>query len=91
MQGGDLQTKLRDDTSESRKYGWYQKGKFIALGIARGLVYLHHKHVTWFDCQPSNVLLDHTGLIPKVAGLALAKWSESGYHRADMVRSSSAL
>ena len=45
MQGGDLGTALARDTASPRRLGWYNKGRHIALGIARGLIYLHAQKV----------------------------------------------
>ena len=73
MQGGDLRTRIRSDSASPRKTGWYRDGRYIALGIARGLVYLHSRGVIWFDCKPNNVLLDHTGTVAKIADFGLAK------------------
>ncbi|RID55416.1 hypothetical protein BRARA_G02680 [Brassica rapa] len=47
----------------------------IALGVARGLEYLHHgcrTRIVHFDIKPQNVLLDHN-LCPKVSDFGLAK------------------
>ncbi|CAH8360605.1 unnamed protein product [Eruca vesicaria subsp. sativa] len=47
----------------------------IALGIARGLEYLHHgcrTRIVHFDIKPQNVLLDHN-LCPKMSDFGLAK------------------
>ncbi|EOA23165.1 hypothetical protein CARUB_v10016809mg [Capsella rubella] len=47
----------------------------IALGVARGLEYLHYgckKRIVHFDIKPQNVLLDEN-LRPKVADFGLAK------------------
>jgi serine/threonine protein kinase len=73
MQGGDLRTRIRKDTAVPRKTGWYQNGRYIALGITRGLLYLHSRGVVWFDCKPNNVLLDHTGTVAKIADFGLSK------------------
>ena len=73
MQGGDLRTRIRNDTTVPRKTSWYQNGRYIALGTARGLVYLHSRGIIWFDCKPNNVLLDHTGTVAKIADFGLAK------------------
>ena len=73
MQGGDLRTRIRNDGQVPRKTGWYQNGRYLALGIARGLTYLHSRSVIWFDCKPNNVLLDHTGTVAKIADFGLAK------------------
>ena len=73
MQGGDLRTRIRNDSQVPRKTGWYQNGRYLALGIARGLTYLHSRNVIWFDCKPNNVLLDHTGTVAKIADFGLAK------------------
>ncbi|CAF2138573.1 unnamed protein product [Brassica napus] len=50
----------------------------IALGVARGLEYLHHgcrTRIVHFDIKPQNVLLDDN-LCPKVADFGLAKLCE---------------
>ena len=73
MQGGDLRKRIKNDTARPRATGWYSQGRFIALGIVRGLVYLHEMGFIWFDCKPNNVLLDHTQAIAKIADFGLAK------------------
>ena len=45
MQGGDLGTALANDNPANRRLGWYNNGSHIALEIARGLAYLHHRKV----------------------------------------------
>ncbi len=67
MEGGDLRVCIRSDTGLPRKTGWYQNGRYIALGIARGLMFLHSKGIAWGACRASNVLLDHTGTVAKIA------------------------
>ncbi|KAL1222289.1 LEAF RUST 10 DISEASE-RESISTANCE LOCUS RECEPTOR-LIKE PROTEIN KINASE-like 2.1 [Cardamine amara subsp. amara] len=50
----------------------------IALGVARGLEYLHHgckTKIVHFDIKPQNVLLDEN-LCPKVSDFGLAKLCE---------------
>ncbi|CAN6933776.1 unnamed protein product [Brassica oleracea] len=50
----------------------------IALGVARGLEYLHHgcrTRIVHFDIKPQNVLLDDN-LCPKVSDFGLAKLCE---------------
>ncbi|CAA7055619.1 unnamed protein product [Microthlaspi erraticum] len=50
----------------------------IALGVARGLEYLHHgckTRIVHFDIKPQNVLLDDK-LCPKVSDFGLAKLCE---------------
>ncbi|OQU75577.1 hypothetical protein SORBI_3K027900, partial [Sorghum bicolor] len=47
----------------------------IAIGIARGLEYLHHScntRIVHFDIKPQNILLDHD-FCPKIADFGLAK------------------
>ena len=50
---------------------------FIALGIARGLLYFHSKDIVWFDCKPGNVLLNASGDIAKIADFGLARVLET--------------
>ena len=54
--------------------GW-DKLYTIAIGIARGLEYLHHScntRIVHFDIKPQNILLDQN-LHPKIADFGLAK------------------
>ncbi|XP_015693187.2 LEAF RUST 10 DISEASE-RESISTANCE LOCUS RECEPTOR-LIKE PROTEIN KINASE-like 2.1 [Oryza brachyantha] len=54
--------------------GWEKLYK-IAIGIARGLEYLHHScntRIVHFDIKPQNILLDQ-GFCPKIADFGLAK------------------
>ena len=45
MAGGDLARALNRDCRGAREYGWYGKGRFILLGIARGLAFIHAQKV----------------------------------------------
>ncbi|XP_062193347.1 LEAF RUST 10 DISEASE-RESISTANCE LOCUS RECEPTOR-LIKE PROTEIN KINASE-like 2.1 [Phragmites australis] len=54
--------------------GWERLYK-IAIGIARGLEYLHHScntRIVHFDIKPQNILLDRD-FCPKIADFGLAK------------------
>ena len=73
MQGGDLRKHIKADTARPRATGWHNQGRYIALGLVRGLVYLHEMGFIWFDCKPNNVLLDHTKAVAKIAVFGLAK------------------
>lgn len=58
--------------------GW-QKLYAIAIGIARGLEYLHHScntRIVHFDIKPQNILLDKD-FCPKIADFGLAKLCHS--------------
>ncbi|PQM36751.1 hypothetical protein Pyn_30766 [Prunus yedoensis var. nudiflora] len=59
--------------------GWKERFK-IALGIAKGLAYLHHECLEWVihcDVKPENILLD-SKFEPKIADFGLAKLSQRG-------------
>ncbi|BFG31916.1 hypothetical protein CerSpe_181900 [Prunus speciosa] len=59
--------------------GWKERFK-IALGIAKGLAYLHHECLEWVihcDVKPENILLD-SKFEPKIADFGLAKLSQGG-------------
>ncbi|KAL5581867.1 hypothetical protein UlMin_014309 [Ulmus minor] len=73
MQNGSLDSLLFHE-KESNVLDWKTRYQ-IALGTARGLVYLHEKCrdcIIHCDIKPENILLD-TELCPKVADFGLAK------------------
>ncbi|KAL6865290.1 hypothetical protein ACP4OV_016441 [Aristida adscensionis] len=57
------------------------KGRFnIALGVAKGLAYLHHECLEWVihcDVKPENILLDQN-FEPKITDFGLAKLLNRG-------------
>lgn len=58
----------------SRGLTW-DKRKLIALGVARGLQYLHHycnPTILHLDIKPDNILLD-AHLIPKIGDFGISK------------------
>ncbi|CAO2185351.1 unnamed protein product [Urochloa humidicola] len=60
--------------SSEKSFSW-DKLNEIALGIARGINYLHQgcdMQIVHFDIKPHNILLDHN-FVPKVADFGLAK------------------
>ncbi|XP_051140765.1 G-type lectin S-receptor-like serine/threonine-protein kinase At2g19130 [Andrographis paniculata] len=80
MENGSLDSHLFNSSNEScsnskkKVLGWKSRYN-IALGVARGLVYLHDKCrdcIIHCDIKPENILLD-AELCPKVADFGLAK------------------
>ncbi|CAK0784648.1 hypothetical protein CVIRNUC_007852 [Coccomyxa viridis] len=65
------------------------KGRLIALGVARGLAYLHSNSVLWFSCKPSNVLLDRSGAVAKIADFGLASFLAAMHSAEQMVSAAS--
>ncbi|XP_073291027.1 G-type lectin S-receptor-like serine/threonine-protein kinase At2g19130 [Primulina huaijiensis] len=74
MENGSLDTHLFNLKETSKVLDWTTRYQ-IALGIARGLSYLHEKCrdcIIHCDIKPENILLD-AELCPKVADFGLAK------------------
>uniref|UniRef100_A0A0D3ANE6 Protein kinase domain-containing protein n=1 Tax=Brassica oleracea var. oleracea TaxID=109376 RepID=A0A0D3ANE6_BRAOL len=74
MHGGLRSQDKGDATTRDKHMELYG----IALGVARGLEYLHHgcrTRIVHFDIKPQNVLLDGN-LCPKVSDFGLAKLCE---------------
>ncbi|KAM0872204.1 hypothetical protein ACQ4PT_038876 [Festuca glaucescens] len=73
MPGGSLDKYIFSSDKE-KTFSW-DKLNEIALGIARGINYLHQgceMQILHFDIKPHNILLD-SNFIPKVADFGLAK------------------
>ena len=43
--GGNLGRALSQDKAQPRRLGWHRNGRFVLLGIARGLVFIHSRNV----------------------------------------------
>ncbi|XP_058184732.1 LEAF RUST 10 DISEASE-RESISTANCE LOCUS RECEPTOR-LIKE PROTEIN KINASE-like 2.4 isoform X2 [Rhododendron vialii] len=75
MPGGSLDNLVHDGGSSTyRQLGWDRMYQ-IAVGIARGLEYLHHScktRILHFDIKPHNILLDED-FCPKISDFGLAK------------------
>ncbi|KAK6788695.1 hypothetical protein RDI58_012493 [Solanum bulbocastanum] len=75
MPNGSLEKFIYEERSNSvRQLGWPMLYK-IALGIARGLEYLHRgctTRILHFDIKPHNILLDDN-FCPKISDFGLAK------------------
>ena len=89
VSGWDLGSALSRDRQRPRQTGWHQQGHLIALGIARGLAYLHSNGVLWFSCKPSNVLLDRSGAVAKIADFGLAGFLAAMHSAGQMVSAAS--
>nr|CAD1823652.1 unnamed protein product [Ananas comosus var. bracteatus] len=75
MPNGSLDKFLSSQIGDNDRLGW-KKLHEIALGIARGIEYLHRgcsMKILHFDIKPHNILLDEN-LVPKVSDFGLAKF-----------------
>ncbi|KAK9807895.1 hypothetical protein WJX72_012418 [[Myrmecia] bisecta] len=80
MQGGDMRRALTNDKTDVLR--WNNKGKGIALDIARGLHFLHSNNVIHRDIKSKNILLTRDGRA-KIADVGMAKILTDGYFSRD--------
>ncbi|XP_072997468.1 putative receptor protein kinase ZmPK1 [Typha latifolia] len=74
IENGSLDKILFDSDSTPCLLGWKQRYQ-IAVGVAKGLAYLHHECLEWVihcDVKPENILLDRD-FEPKITDFGLAK------------------
>ncbi|CAN6330904.1 unnamed protein product [Urochloa humidicola] len=74
IENGSLANMLFDREASDAVLGWNQRFQ-IALGVAKGLAYLHSECLEWIihcDMKPENILLDKD-LEPKITDFGLAK------------------
>ncbi|XP_062021405.1 rust resistance kinase Lr10-like [Rosa rugosa] len=74
LPNGSLQNFLSSADDKNSFLGW-EKLQNIALGIAKGIEYLHQgcdQRILHFDIKPNNILLDQD-FTPKVSDFGLAK------------------
>uniref|UniRef100_A0ACD5ZK15 Uncharacterized protein n=1 Tax=Avena sativa TaxID=4498 RepID=A0ACD5ZK15_AVESA len=79
VENGSLDRVLFDYQSISHVLSWDQRYN-IALGVAKGLAYLHHECLEWIvhcDVKPENILLDKD-FEPKIADFGLVKLLNRG-------------
>ena len=48
-------------SSAGRVFGWYRRGRGVALDVTRGLAFMHSKKVLHCDVKSSNILLGRDG------------------------------
>ncbi|XP_015693931.1 putative receptor protein kinase ZmPK1 [Oryza brachyantha] len=79
IENGSLDRLLFDDHNLFPILKWSQRYN-IALGVAKGLAYLHHECLEWIvhcDIKPENILLDKD-FEPKIADFGLVKLLKQG-------------
>nr|CAD1822110.1 unnamed protein product [Ananas comosus var. bracteatus] len=88
VENGSLDKALFDGRSAiGNVLRWNERFK-IALGVAKGLAYLHHSCLEWVihcDVKPENILLDRE-FEPKIADFGLAKLLQRGGATANLSR-----
>ncbi|XP_065027353.1 rust resistance kinase Lr10-like [Musa acuminata AAA Group] len=81
MPGGSLDKHIFSASSSNHRRFTMEKLRDIALGVARGIDYLHHgcdMQIVHFDIKPHNILLDHA-FTPKISDFGLAKLYPKDY------------
>ncbi|KAF8698130.1 hypothetical protein HU200_035645 [Digitaria exilis] len=71
VENGSLDKFLFDSQNSTSVLHWSQRYN-IALGVAKGLAYLHHEWIVHCDVEPENILLDEE-FQPKIADFGLVK------------------
>ncbi|TVU51529.1 hypothetical protein EJB05_02964, partial [Eragrostis curvula] len=87
IENGSLAKMLFDREASGSVLGWDQRF-WIALGVAKGLAYLHSECLEWIihcDMKPENILLDQD-LEPKITDFGLAKLLNRDGSDADLSR-----
>lgn len=82
IENGSLDKMLFSEEDNGKLIGWKQRYK-IALGVAKGLAYLHHECLEWVihcDMKPENILLD-ANLEPKITDFGMVKFLHRGGSR----------
>ncbi|PRW57781.1 serine threonine- kinase [Chlorella sorokiniana] len=80
MEGGDLRSRNAEvDEWGLRRFGWYQRGKTVALDIATAMHYLHSSSYTHFDIKSRNVLLSRD-LTAKLADVGFTRAMRTTHH-----------
>ncbi|KAF3333587.1 putative receptor protein kinase ZmPK1 [Carex littledalei] len=82
IENGSLDKMLFSEEDDGKLLGWKQRYK-IAIGVAKGLAYLHHECLEWVihcDMKPENILLD-TNLEPKITDFGMVKFLHRGGSR----------
>ncbi|KAK1611069.1 hypothetical protein QYE76_034742 [Lolium multiflorum] len=79
VENGSLDKNLFSSKGSHMLLQWNERFK-IALGVAKGLAYLHHECLEWVihcDLKPENILLDEK-MEPKITDFGLAKLLNRG-------------
>ncbi|KAG8094577.1 hypothetical protein GUJ93_ZPchr0012g21052 [Zizania palustris] len=79
VENGSLDKILFGSEGSENLLGWKQRFN-IAVGVAKGLAYLHHECLEWVihcDVKPENILLGEN-MEPKIADFGLAKLLNRG-------------
>lgn len=79
-EGRDLHSALQLQATggSGRVFGWYRRGRRVALDVAKALNYLHSMGVVHMDVKSSNVLLTASGAA-KLGDVGLCKRQDRTY------------
>ncbi|PSC67771.1 Serine threonine-kinase CTR1 [Micractinium conductrix] len=79
-EGRDLQAALQllERGSGERLFGWWRRGRKVALEVAKAVNYLHNQSIVHMDIKAANVLLT-AGAVAKLSDVGLSRLQKHSF------------